>query len=91
MSSLDRLFDPCYTPTDDDIRHTRARSATVTETVFRFPDHEIVIIEVGGMGERRKWVHRLSDVTSVLFVVSLSGYDQSLPEDCSAVRNIPHL
>jgi guanine nucleotide-binding protein subunit alpha len=91
MSSLDRLFDPYYTPTEEDILHTRARTSGVTETNFQMPDYEIVIIDVGGCrSERRKWMHQFSDVTIILFVVNLSGYDQCLLEDRHAVRHVPH-
>ncbi|KAF7341825.1 hypothetical protein MSAN_02037700 [Mycena sanguinolenta] len=40
---------------------------------------------VGGQkSERRKWIHCFQDVTSILFLVSLSGYDQCLVEDRDA-------
>ena len=45
------------------------------------------MVDVGGQkSERRKWIHCFHDVTSILFVVSLSGYDQRLVEDPNAVR-----
>jgi len=40
------------------------------------------------MSERRKWIHCFQDVTSVLFLVSLVGYDQCLVEDKDAVRAV---
>jgi hypothetical protein len=47
----------------------------------------LVIPQVGGQkSERRKWIHCFQDVTSILFLVSLSGYDQCLVEDRDAVR-----
>lgn len=46
------------------------------------------MVDVGGQkSERRKWIHCFQDVTSILFLVSLSGYDQCLVEDKDAVRN----
>ena len=48
---------------------------------------KLVMIDVGGQkSERRKWIHCFQDVTAVLFLVSLSGYDQSLVEECNTVR-----
>ena len=45
------------------------------------------MLDVGGQkSERRKWIHCFQDVTSILFLVSLSGYDQCLVEDKDAVR-----
>lgn len=44
------------------------------------------MLDVGGQkSERRKWIHCFQDVTSILFLVSLSGYDQCLVEDKDAV------
>lgn len=44
------------------------------------------MVDVGGQkSERRKWIHCFQDVTSILFLVSLSGYDQCLVEDRGAV------
>ena len=44
------------------------------------------MVDVGGQkSERRKWIHCFQDVTTILFLVSLSGYDQCLVEDKDAV------
>jgi guanine nucleotide-binding protein subunit alpha len=67
----------------------RARTIGITETVFQLRDHEMLMVDVGGQkSERRKWIHCFQDVTSILFLVSLSGYDQCLVEDKDAVRAI---
>ena len=51
------------------------------------PSKKLIMIDVGGQkSERRKWIHCFQDVTAVLFLVSLSGYDQCLVEECHAVR-----
>jgi len=43
------------------------------------------MLDVGGQkSERRKWIHCFENVTSILFLVSLSGYDQCLVEDKDA-------
>lgn len=85
-ADLDRLFDPSYTPHEQDIVHTRARTIGITETVFHLREHEMLMVDVGGQkSERRKWIHCFQDVTSILFLVSLSGYDQCLIEDKDAV------
>lgn len=49
----------------------------------------MLMVDVGGQkSERRKWIHCFQDVTSILFLVSLSGYDQCLVEDKDAVSLI---
>lgn len=86
FSGLDRLFDPAYVPNEQDIVQARARTIGITETMFSLKDHEMLMVDVGGQkSERRKWIHCFQDVTSILFLVSLSGYDQCLVEDRDAV------
>lgn len=37
------------------------------------------MIDVGGQrSERRKWIHSFENVTSVMFLVAISEYDQTL-------------
>jgi hypothetical protein len=87
FSNLERVFDPAYYPTEQDIIQCRARTIGITETTFSLRDHEMLMVDVGGQkSERRKWIHCFQDVTSILFLVSLSGYDQCLVEDKDAVR-----
>ncbi|KAJ7452662.1 heterotrimeric G protein alpha subunit 4 [Mycena latifolia] len=85
FSDLPRLFDPAYVPTEQDIVRARARTIGITETTFALKEHEMLMVDVGGQkSERRKWIHCFQDVTSILFLVSLSGYDQCLVEDRDA-------
>lgn len=42
------------------------------------------VVDVGGQrSERRKWVHCFEDVTAIIFVVSMGGYDEGMIEDHS--------
>jgi guanine nucleotide-binding protein subunit alpha, other len=85
FAELDRLFEPSYVPTEQDIIFARVRTTGITETGFHLRDHEMLMVDVGGQkSERRKWIHCFQDVTSILFLVSLSGYDQCLVEDRDA-------
>ncbi|KAH9947360.1 heterotrimeric G protein alpha subunit 4 [Amylocystis lapponica] len=85
FTDLNRLFDPAYVPNEQDIVHARARTIGITETVFSLRENEMMMVDVGGQkSERRKWIHCFQDVTSILFLVSLSGYDQCLVEDKDA-------
>lgn len=39
------------------------------------------MVDVGGQrSERRKWIHCFENVTSIMFLVALSEYDQVLVE-----------
>ena len=49
------------------------------------------MFDVGGQrSERKKWVHCFEGVHCLLFVASLSGYDECLVEDKTAVRSCEH-
>jgi guanine nucleotide-binding protein G(i) subunit alpha len=46
------------------------------------------MFDVGGQrSERKKWIHCFENVTSIIFCVALSEYDQVLLEESSQVRN----
>lgn len=89
MDSAPYFFDrievvgqPNYVPDQDDILRARLRTSGIVEkelaihkTLFRF-------VDVGGQrNERRKWIHCFEGVTSIVFVVAISEYDQLLFED----------
>ncbi|KAJ7210139.1 heterotrimeric G protein alpha subunit 4 [Mycena pura] len=87
FSDLPRLFDPAYVPTSEDILHTRERTTGIMEMTIKLLEHEILLIDVSGQrSERRKWTHCFQDVTSILFFVNLSWYDQCLFEDRNVNR-----
>jgi hypothetical protein len=45
------------------------------------------MVDVGGQrSERRKWIHCFENVTSIMFLVALSEYDQVLVESDSEVK-----
>lgn len=49
------------------------------------------MFDVGGQrSERKKWIHCFENVTSIIFCVALSEYDQVLLEESSQVRDTVH-
>ena len=47
------------------------------------------MVDVGGQrSERRKWIHCFENVTSIMFLVALSEYDQVLVESDNEVSII---
>lgn len=80
---------PNYMPTDQDILRSRVKTTGITETMFQVGDLTYRLFDVGGQrSERKKWIHCFENVTALVFLVSLSEYDQMLYEDESVVRTI---
>jgi len=78
LDSLNRLFNPSYVPTEQDI----LRSRTKTTQKLEYKDLHLNLIDVGGArSERRKWVHAYENVIAIIFCVGMSEYDQVLYED----------
>ena len=85
-ANIDRLFAPNYLPNDQDVLRSRLRTTGITETLFDLGNLTYHMFDVGGQrSERKKWVHCFEGVHCLLFVAALSGYDQCLVEDKTAV------
>jgi guanine nucleotide-binding protein G(i) subunit alpha len=86
FDSLNRMSTPDYLPTDQDILRSRVKTTGITETMFKVGDLTYKLFDVGGQrSERKKWIHCFENVTALVFLVSLSEYDQVLYEDSSVV------
>lgn len=82
---LDRIFKPRYVPTNQDILRCRLKTTGITQTIFALQDLTYRMFDVGGQrSERKKWIHCFENVTAVLFLVAVSGYDRCLAEDKEA-------
>ncbi len=89
-SNIDRLFAPNYLPSDQDVLRSRLRTTGITETLFELGQLNYHMFDVGGQrSERKKWVHCFEGVHCLMFVAALSGYDQCLVEDKTAVGIFP--
>ena len=87
FNSIDRMAAPNYMPTDQDILRSRVKTTGITETTFKVGELTYKLFDVGGQrSERKKWIHCFENVTALVFLVSLSEYDQMLYEDESVVR-----
>lgn len=87
FNNIDRLSHPNYLPNEDDALHMRVRSIGIKESIFKFEYMKIKMIDVGGQkSERRKWIHCFENVSAILYISSLSEYDQYLREDNKQMR-----
>jgi guanine nucleotide-binding protein subunit alpha len=79
------MFDPSWMPNDQDMLHARMKTTGITETIFELGALTLRMVDVGGQrSEQKKWIHCFDGVNCLLFVASLSGYDQCLVEDVNA-------
>lgn len=77
-----RIAAPNYLPTNDDVLRARSKSTAITETTFTMGNLLIHLFDVGGQrSERFKWIHCFEAVTSIIFCVAISEYDQVLLEE----------
>ncbi|KAI9491619.1 guanine nucleotide-binding protein subunit alpha [Zychaea mexicana] len=82
FDSIDRIGDPNYVPTDQDVLRSRVKTTGITETTFVIGDLTYRMFDVGGQrSERKKWIHCFENVTAIIFLVAISEYDQVLIED----------
>ncbi|KAJ6455142.1 G-protein alpha subunit [Mycena sanguinolenta] len=81
-TDIQRIAQPDYTPTEQDVLRAPAQRNTITETRLSMAALSIRLIEVGPQrSSRRKWIQCFESVTSILFCAALSDYDQVLVED----------
>ncbi|KAL1140099.1 hypothetical protein AAG570_000031 [Ranatra chinensis] len=81
LSDLERIEHAEYLPTEQDILRARAPTTGIIEYPFDLDSIIFRMVDVGGQrSERRKWIHCFENVTSIIFLVALSEYDQILFE-----------
>ncbi|VDL74243.1 unnamed protein product [Nippostrongylus brasiliensis] len=89
LNSLERIAQPNYIPTQDDVLRTRVKTTGIVETHFTYKDLHFKMFDVGGQrSERKKWIHCFEGVTAIIFCVAMSEYDMVLAEDDEMNRMI---
>ncbi|XP_003783013.1 guanine nucleotide-binding protein subunit alpha-14 [Otolemur garnettii] len=81
LTDIDRIATPSFVPTQQDVLRVRVPTTGIIEYPFDLEDIIFRMVDVGGQrSERRKWIHCFESVTSIIFLVALSEYDQVLAE-----------
>ncbi|XP_057564168.1 guanine nucleotide-binding protein subunit alpha-11 isoform X2 [Hippopotamus amphibius kiboko] len=81
LADVDRIATPGYLPTQQDVLRVRVPTTGIIEYPFDLENIIFRMVDVGGQrSERRKWIHCFENVTSIMFLVALSEYDQVLVE-----------
>ncbi|TXT08819.1 hypothetical protein VHUM_02947 [Vanrija humicola] len=82
FANIRRISEPGYVPDEADVLRARTKTTGITETRFNMGQLSIHMFDVGGQrSERKKWIHCFEAVTSIIFCVALSEYDQVLLEE----------
>ncbi|GAA5923181.1 guanine nucleotide-binding protein subunit alpha [Sporobolomyces koalae] len=87
FDEIKRIGAANYVPRETDVLHARTKTTGISETKFKSGTLSIHMFDVGGQrSERKKWIHCFESVTSIIFCVALSEYDQVLLEESSQNR-----
>ncbi|KAI8371639.1 guanine nucleotide binding protein, alpha subunit [Radiomyces spectabilis] len=87
-----RIGEPDYVPDVHDVLRARSKTTGIMETRFTMGQLSVHMFDVGGQrSERKKWIHCFEAVTSIIFCVSLSEYDQVLLEESRQNRMMESL
>jgi len=92
FEEVNRIAAPDYIPKEADVLRARTKTTGIYETRFTMGQLSIHMFDVGGQrSERKKWIHCFENVTSIIFCVALSEYDQVLLEESSQNRMMESL
>ncbi|KAJ3436710.1 guanine nucleotide-binding protein g(o) subunit alpha [Anaeramoeba flamelloides] len=87
LNKVEDISKEDYIPTVEDTLNLRITTTGINETSFTYSDQKYCLIDVGGQrNERKKWLHCFENVTSIIYVASLSAYDQVLAEEITVNR-----
>lgn len=82
LDNLDRIGQLNYIPSKQDILFARKATKGIVEHDFIIKKIPFKMVDVGGQrSQRQKWFQCFDGITSILFMVSSSEYDQVLMED----------
>jgi hypothetical protein len=83
---------PLYQPSNEDILNIRTVTQSVSDTIFTIQGCKFHFFDVSGLKHHRKsWVPYFQDVHTILFVTSLSSYDQMMVEEPDTNRMVDAL
>ncbi|CZR62251.1 probable G protein alpha subunit GNA-3 [Phialocephala subalpina] len=92
FEEAERIAAPEYIPVEADVLRARTKTTGIYETRFTMGSLSIHMFDVGGQrSERKKWIHCFENVTSIIFCVALSEYDQVLLEESNQNRMMESL
>lgn len=88
MAHIDRILAPDYLPTDTDILCSSRRSSRIIDSYLVSENANLHVFDTPGVRAGQKhWVHSFENCEChcLIFVASLSGYDECFMDDKNAV------
>ncbi|KZV91373.1 G-protein alpha subunit [Exidia glandulosa HHB12029] len=83
LNDVQRIVDPDYEPSIDDILRARLRTQGVDEYKFTMENRggrEWWVYDVGGSRtQRAQWAQFFDDITAIIFLAPISAFDEYLP------------
>ncbi|TRZ02869.1 hypothetical protein DNTS_026734 [Danionella cerebrum] len=78
FKNLDRITTEDYIPSFQDILHIQSPTTGIFEYSFEAQNITFRFFDVGGKkSERRKWIHCFENVSAIIYIASLSEYDEN--------------
>ena len=85
LDNIDQITSEDYIPSQNDIIMLSRPTHNKMEKIYHIKGHIFRIVDVGGQrSERSKWIHVFDNVSAVIFVTSLSCYNEAIYEDETA-------
>jgi GTPase SAR1 family protein len=79
LTEVFRIAASDFDATEEDIIMARVRTTGIVVTEVIEKPYKYQIVDVGGQrSERRKWIHCFDDVKAIIYLASLSGYNQGM-------------
>lgn len=92
LDSAARIASSDFMPDDRDVILSRIRTLGVNDIKFDVNGQKVLLVDVGGQRcERPKWKSVFQNVTAIIFVVSLSDFDQCMFENSEERRTTDSL
>eukprot|EP01137_Pigoraptor_chileana_P036924 Opistho-2@33266 len=87
FENIQRFVEEDYLPDEQDLVMVRMITNGIVTTAIENPPVNFTVVDVGGQrNERRKWMHVFSDVTAVIYVANLAGFNTIVYEDGTTNR-----
>ena len=82
FDSLDRIVDPNYVPTTEDILKVNIQTTGMRTGRRNVGDTQMTVVDTGGQrNERSKWIHEFSHKHCVVICIALDHFDRTLFEE----------